>query len=47
MLAMYLIGGMVSSKKLKSKMGNMMTEGMLMPYNKVLGIKPDFKNMMK
>ena len=47
MLAMYLVGGMASSKKLKAKMGNMMNEGMLMPYNKVLGIKPDLKNMMK
>ena len=45
MLAMYLVGSMASSKKLKSKMGNMMNEGMLMPYNKVLGIKPDFKKM--
>lgn len=47
MIAMYLVGAMASSKKLKAKMGNMMNEGMLMPYNKVLGIKPDFKNMMK
>ncbi len=45
MLAMYLVGGMMSSKKLKSKMGNVMNEGMLMPYNKVLGIKPNFKKM--
>ncbi len=47
MLAMYLVGGMMSSQKLKSKMGNMMNEGMLMPYNKVLGIKPDFKSNIK
>ncbi len=47
MLAMYLVGGMMSSQKLKSKMGNMMNEGMLMPYNKVLGIKPDFKSNFK
>ena len=33
---MYLVGAMMSSKKLKSKMGNKMTEGMLMPYKKVL-----------
>ena len=36
MLAMYAVGSMLSSKKLKSKMGSAMTEGMLMPYNKVL-----------
>ncbi len=47
MLAMYLVGGMFSSKKIKSKMGNMMNEGMLMPYNKVLGIKTDFKSNFK
>ena len=35
-LAMYLVGAMMSNKKLKSKMGNKMTEGMLMPYKKVL-----------
>ena len=43
MIAMYLAGAMVSNPKIKAKMGNMMNEGMLMPYNKVLGIKPDFK----
>ncbi len=47
MLAMYLVGGMLSSPKIKSKIGNMMNEGMLMPYNKVLGIKPDFKSNFK
>ena len=36
MLAMYLVGGMISNPKVKAKMGNAMTEGMLMPYNKVL-----------
>ena len=36
MLAMYAVGAMLSSKKLKSKMGSAMTDGMLMPYNKVL-----------
>ena len=36
MLAMYAVGAMMSSKKLKSKMGSAMTEGMLMPYNNVL-----------
>ena len=35
-LAMYLVGAMLSSKKIKAKMGNKMTEGMLMPYKKVL-----------
>ncbi len=36
MLAMYAVGAMLASPKLKSKMGNAMNEGMLMPYNKVL-----------
>lgn len=36
MLAMYLVGAMLSSPKIKSKMGNMMNEGMLMPYKKIL-----------
>ena len=36
MLAMYGVGALLSSKKLKSKMGSAMTDGMLMPYNKVL-----------
>lgn len=35
-LAMYLVGAMMNNKKLKSKMGGKMTEGMLMPYKKVL-----------
>ena len=35
-LGMYLVGAMMNSPKLKSKMGNKMTEGMLMPYKKVL-----------
>ncbi len=43
MLLMYLVGGMMSSPKMKSKMGNMMNEGMLMPYNKILGKKTEFK----
>ena len=43
MIAMYFVGAMLSSPKIKAKMGNMMNEGMLMPYNKILGIKPDFK----
>ncbi|MBO7252905.1 MAG: NAD(P)H-dependent oxidoreductase [Oscillospiraceae bacterium] len=36
MLAMYLVGLMIASPKVKAKMGNKMTEGMLMPYKKVL-----------
>lgn len=36
MIAMYLVGALVSSPKIKSKMGNMMNEGMLMPYKKLL-----------
>ena len=36
MLAMYLVGALLSNRKLKAKMGSAMTDGMLMPYNKVL-----------
>ena len=36
MLKMYLVGTLLSSEKVKSKMGNAMTEGMLAPYKKVL-----------
>ena len=36
MMAMYLVGALLSNKKLKAKMGSAMTDGMLMPYNKVL-----------
>jgi len=36
MLAMYAVGAMLSNSKLKSKMGNAMNDGMLMPYKKVL-----------
>lgn len=36
MLKMYLVGAMLSNPKIKSKMGNKMTEGMLMPYQKIL-----------
>ena len=35
-LAMYLVGAMLRSKKLQKKAGGRMTEGMLMPYTKVL-----------
>lgn len=34
--AMYLVGAMLSSDKIKSKMGNKMNEGMLMPYKKLM-----------
>ncbi len=36
MVAMYLVGAMLSSEKIKSKMGNKMNEGMIMPYKKAL-----------
>ncbi len=35
-MAMYLVGAMLSSDKIKSKMGNKMNEGMLMPYVQVI-----------
>ena len=35
-LKMYLVGMLLSSPKLKSKMGNSMNEGMIAPYKKVL-----------
>ena len=36
MLAMYAVGALLASPKLKAKMGSSMTDGMLMPYKKVL-----------
>lgn len=36
LVAMYLVGAMLSSDKIKSKMGNKMNEGMLMPYKKLM-----------
>ena len=36
MLKMYLVGMLISSPKVKAKMGNAMNEGMLAPYKKVL-----------
>ncbi len=36
MILMYLLGALVSSPKIKAKAGNMMNEGMLMPYKKIL-----------
>ncbi|MBQ4650473.1 MAG: NAD(P)H-dependent oxidoreductase [Firmicutes bacterium] len=38
MLAMYLVGVMLANPKIKSKMGNKMNEGMLMPYKKAMEI---------
>ena len=35
MLAMYLVGTLIANPKLKAKAGNMMNEGMLMPYKKL------------
>jgi len=35
-LAMYLVGAMIANPKLSAKLGSKMTEGMLMPYKKVL-----------
>ena len=34
-LKMYLVGALLSSDKIRKKMGNKMNEGMLMPYNKL------------
>ena len=36
LIKMYLVGMLISNPKIKSKMGNAMNEGMLMPYRKVL-----------
>ena len=41
MLLMYLVGAALSNPKIKSKMDNMMNEGMLMPYKKILEEKND------
>ena len=35
-IGMYLVGALLSNKKLKAKLGNNMNEGMVMPYRKVL-----------
>ncbi len=34
-IKMYLVGSLLKNKKLKAKMGSAMTDGMLMPYNKL------------
>ena len=36
LMKMYLVGALLSSPKIKAKMGNKMNEGMLMPYKKLL-----------
>ena len=36
MVAMYFVGALISSPKIKAKMGNAMNEGMVMPYKKLL-----------
>lgn len=36
MIKMYLVGALISSPKIKAKMGNAMNEGMIAPYKKVL-----------
>lgn len=36
MLMMYFVGALISSPKIKGKMGNAMNEGMIAPYKKVL-----------
>ena len=36
LIAMYLVGSMMANPKIKSKMGNKMNEGMLMPYKGVM-----------
>ena len=38
MLKMYLVGALISSPKIKAKMGNKMNEGMIAPYKKALKI---------
>jgi len=40
-LKMYLVGALMSSPKLKAKVGNKMNEGMIAPYRKVLELKAD------
>ena len=41
MMAMYIVGGMMRSPKLRKKLGGRMTEGMIMPYKKALEKTPD------
>ena len=44
MLAMYAVGALLASPRIKAKMGSAMTEGMLMPYQKVLSQAEKQKN---
>lgn len=44
MVAMYLVGAMMSNKKIKAKIGNKMNEGMIAPYKKALE-KADKQNV--
>lgn len=46
-LFMYLVGTAMKSKKLKGKMGGMLNEGMLMPYQKALGLEMELMNKIK
>ena len=39
--AMYLVGAMMNNKRLRGKLGGRMTEGMTLPYRKVLGEDPN------
>ena len=42
MLKMYLVGALITSPKIKAKMGNAMNEGMIAPYKKLLaGVKSE------
>ena len=43
MLKMYLVGALISSPKIKAKMGNAMNEGMIAPYKKLLGEEKEGK----
>ena len=43
LLRMYLVGMLLSNPKIKAKMGNAMNEGMLAPYQKILGEKKSSK----
>ena len=36
MLLMCFLGALIRNKKIKAKMGNMMNEGMVAPYKKVI-----------
>ncbi len=36
MLSMYAVGALLANPEIKKKMGNKMTEGMLMPYDKIM-----------